>query len=120
MTKINYSEFITPGFWFIIDTNNRFKKYRVNVKNACPDWLKVDGNHISFHADNPDMYVYAEVTVLFGFSILRIWKTYDVMFKTEYSEKLKYVFLENPKKKPFDDFYFTLKYDIHKIGNSEE
>lgn len=120
MKQINYSDFITPGFYFTIDTNNHFKEYRVNIKNSSPDYLKVDGNHISFHDNFPDMYVYAEVTVLFGFSLLRIWKTYDVIFKTEYSEKLKYVFLENPKKKPFDDFYFTLKYDIHKIGNSEE
>ena len=66
------------------------------------------------------MYVYAKVTVLFGFSLLKIWKTYDVMFTTEYGEKLKYVFLENPKKKPFKDFYFKLNYDIHKKGNSEE
>ena len=120
MIQINYSEFITPDFWFIIDTNNRFKKYRVNIKNSSPDYLKVDGNNISFHYNTPDMYVYAKVTVLFGFSLLKIWKTYDVIFKTEYGEKLKYVFLENPKKKPFKDFYFKLNYDIHKKENSED
>lgn len=120
MKQINYSDFITPGFYFTIDTNNRLKKYRVNIKNSCPDYLKVDDNHISFHGNTTDMYVYAKVTVLFGFSLLKIWKTYDVMFKTEYGEKLKYVFLENPKKKSFKDFYFKLNYDIHKKGNSEE
>ena len=120
MKQISYSAFITPGLEFAVDTNNHLKKYRVNIKNSSPDYLKVDGNNISFHYNTPDMYVYAEVTVLFGFSLLKIWKTYDVIFKIEYGEKLKYVFLKNPEKKPFNDFYFKLNYDIHKKGNSEK
>lgn len=120
MKQISYSAFITPGLEFTVDTNNHLKKYRVIIQESFPDYLKVDDNHISFHDDTLDMYVYAKVTVLFGFSLLKIWKTYDVIFKIEYGEKLKYIFLENPEKKPFNDFYFELNYDIHKKGNSEE
>ena len=98
MKQISYSAFITPGLEFTVDTNNHLKKYRVNIKNSSPDYLKVDGNNISFHYNTPDMYVYAEVTVLFGFSLLKIWKTYDVISKIEYGEKLKYVSSENPEK----------------------
>ena len=32
MKKINYSDFITPGFYFTIDTNNRLKNIQLILK----------------------------------------------------------------------------------------
>ena len=114
MIQINYSELITPDFWFIIDTNNRFKKYKVIIKESFP--VRLDNDQISFHDDIPDMYVRADVTVEFEFSLLKIWKTYDVLFKIEHG---KVIYLCQ-RQKPFNDFYFPIKYDIHKIENREE
>lgn len=118
MKQISYSELITPDFQFIIDTNNHLKKYRVIIQESFP--VRLDNGQISFHDDIPDMYVHAKVIVEFGFLLLKIWKTYDVIFKIEHG-KVQYGFLGNQRQKPFTkDFYFTLKYDIHKIENSEE
>lgn len=117
MIQINYSELITPDFWFTIDTNNHLKKYRVIIQESFP--VRLDNDQISFHDDIPDMYVHAKVIMDFGLSLFKIWKTYDVIFKIEHG-KVQYAFLGNQRQKSFDDFYFTLKYDIHKIENSEE
>ena len=117
MKQISYSVFITPGLEFTVDTNNHLKKYRVIIQESFP--VRLDDNQISFHDDIPDMYVNTKVIVEFGFSLFKIWKTYDVIFKIEHN-KIQYVFLDFKRKKPFNDFYFKLNYDIHKKGNSEE
>lgn len=117
MKQISYSELITPDFQFIIDTNNHLKKYKVIIQKSFP--VRLDNDQISFHDDIPDMYVHAKVIVEFGFSLLKIWKTYDVIFKIEHG-KVQYGFLENQRQKTFNDFYFPLKYDINKIKNIEE
>lgn len=112
MKQISYSAFITPGLEFTVDTNNHLKKYRVIIQESFP--VRLDDNQISFHDDIPDMYVNTKVIVEFGFSLFKIWKTYDVIFKIEHN-KIQYGFLDFKRKKPFKkDFYFTLKYDIHK------
>ena len=117
MIQISYSAFISPGLEFTVDTNNRFKKYKIIIKQSFP--VRLDDNQISFHDDIPDMYVNTKVIVEFGFSLFKIWKTYDVIFQIEHN-KIQYVFLDFKRQKPFDDFCFELDYDINKTKNSEK